>query len=96
MDIFTTAYIRRVRLPVKPAKLKVKALFKEPATAKLTEDLDHLEDHDQYSTDVRQQQGDRQTNEPSDSSIANENNTDAEENPEANKGKSDHQIDLFI
>lgn len=48
MDIFTTALTRVVPIPIKGEKLKVKALLKEPAINKLTDDIDHLENHDSY------------------------------------------------
>ena len=50
MDIFTTQLTRVVPVPIKPASLKVKALLKESANAKLTQDPDHLENHDYYFT----------------------------------------------
>lgn len=51
MDIFTTQLTRVVNLPIKPAKLKVKAPTKEAASAKLNEDPDHLENHNTYLSD---------------------------------------------
>lgn len=48
MDIFTTVLTRVVPVPIKPARLRVKALAKEPSTNELTDDLDHLENHEQY------------------------------------------------
>lgn len=48
MDIFTTQLTRVVPVPIKPAKLKVKALLKDAGAGKLKEDLDHLENHDYY------------------------------------------------
>jgi len=48
MDIFTTVLTRVVPVPIKPARLRVKALVKEPATNELTDDIDHLENHEQY------------------------------------------------
>ena len=48
MDIFTTQLTRVVPVPIKPASLKVKALVKDSATDKLTDDIDHFENHDQY------------------------------------------------
>ncbi|WP_076418410.1 hypothetical protein [Colwellia sp. UCD-KL20] len=48
MDIFTTQLRRVVQTPIKPANSKVKGPAKEPATAELTEDFDHLEQHAQY------------------------------------------------
>jgi hypothetical protein len=55
VDIFTTA-LTKVRLsPIKPEKLKVKALNKEPETRELTEDFDHLENHDLYFINEKKQ-----------------------------------------
>jgi hypothetical protein len=51
MDIFTTQLTRVVNLPIKPAKLKVKAPKKEAASSKLSEDPDHLENHNAYYSD---------------------------------------------
>ncbi len=51
MDIFTTALIRVRTSPIKPDKLKVKALHKDSATRELKEDSDHLEDHQLYFVD---------------------------------------------
>jgi len=48
MDIFTTVLTRVVPVPIKPANLKVKALLKAADIGKLTEDFDHLENHDNY------------------------------------------------
>ena len=48
MDIFTTVLTRVVQTPIKPERMRVKALSKEPSTNELTDDLDHLENHDHY------------------------------------------------
>jgi hypothetical protein len=48
MDIFTTVLRKVVSAPIKPKKLKVKALVKEAETGKLTKDPNHLENHDYY------------------------------------------------
>jgi len=48
MDIFTTVLTRVVPVPIKPERLRVKALEKEPSTNALTDDADHLENHAQY------------------------------------------------
>jgi hypothetical protein len=50
MDIFTTQLTRVVPVPIKPASLKVKALLKDAANSKLTQDPDHLENHEYYFT----------------------------------------------
>jgi hypothetical protein len=56
MDIFTTALTRVVQTPIKPSRLRVKALVKEPATSALTDDLDHLENHEQYFDATQEQE----------------------------------------
>ncbi|MBU2925653.1 hypothetical protein Q4506_11145 [Colwellia sp. 4_MG-2023] len=48
MDIFTTALTRVVQVPIKPTNNKVKGPSKTADTSKLTEDLDHIENHDTY------------------------------------------------
>ncbi|AAZ25360.1 MULTISPECIES: hypothetical protein [Colwellia] len=50
MDIFTTQLTRVVPVPIKPANLKVKALLKEAANSKLSQDPDHIENHECYFT----------------------------------------------
>jgi len=50
MDIFTTQLTRVVPVPIKPASLKVKALLKEAANSKLSQDPDHIENHEYYFT----------------------------------------------
>jgi hypothetical protein len=55
MDIFTTQLTRVVPVPIKPVSLKVKALLKESANAKLTQDPDHLENHEYYFTNEEDQ-----------------------------------------
>jgi hypothetical protein len=50
MDIFTTQLTRVVPVPIKPTNLKVKALLKEAANTKLSQDPDHLEYHEYYFT----------------------------------------------
>ncbi|WP_057832212.1 hypothetical protein [Colwellia sp. TT2012] len=50
MDIFTTQLTRVVQIPIKPASLKVKALLKEAANSKLSDDANHLENHEYYFT----------------------------------------------
>lgn len=57
MDIFTTQLRRVVQTPIKPANSKVKGPTKEPATAELTEDFDHLEQHAEYvESDLEKEQ----------------------------------------
>lgn len=48
MDIFTTALTKVRATPIKPEKLRVKALRKDAAASKLTDDENHLEQHDIY------------------------------------------------
>jgi len=48
MDIFTTVLTRVVPVPIKPERLRVKALEKEPSANALTDDADHLENHEEY------------------------------------------------
>ena len=55
MDIFTTQLTRVVPVPIKPASLKVKALLKEAANSKLSQDPDHLENHEYYFTSEEDQ-----------------------------------------
>jgi glucan-binding YG repeat protein len=55
MDIFTTQLTRVVPIPIKPVSLKVKALLKESANSKLTQDPDHLENHEYYFTNEEDQ-----------------------------------------
>ena len=55
MDIFTTQLARVVPVPIKPASLKVKALVKEAANSKLSQDPDHLENHEYYFTSEAEQ-----------------------------------------
>lgn len=50
MDVFTTQLTRVVPVPIKPASLKVKALLKDAANTKLSQDPDHLENHEYYFT----------------------------------------------
>lgn len=51
MDIFTTVLTNVRPNPIKSEKRKVKGLKKEAETRELSEDLDHLEDHDLYFID---------------------------------------------
>ncbi|MFQ3209305.1 MAG: hypothetical protein ACI9U5_001402 [Colwellia sp.] len=48
MDIFTTQLTRVVPVPIKPVRIKVKALLKDAANTKLSHDPDHLENHEYY------------------------------------------------
>jgi hypothetical protein len=51
MDIFTTYLTKVVSRPIKPTNLKVKALAKDASSSELTDDLNHLENHDNYYQD---------------------------------------------
>ncbi len=66
MDIFTTQLTRVVPITVKPAQLKVKALVKEAAASKLSDDPDHLENHDYYFSEIDAKKNDEQQNKESD------------------------------
>lgn len=55
MDIFTTQLTRVVPVKIQPSKLKVKALAKDAAASKLTEDDQHLEDHPDFHTNTQHQ-----------------------------------------
>jgi hypothetical protein len=55
VDIFTTVLTKVRATPIKPEKLKVKALNKESGTSELTDDLNHLEDHDLYFINEKRQ-----------------------------------------
>lgn len=48
MDIFTTQLTRVVPVKIKTEQLKVKGLVKDAAASKLSDDPDHLENHDYY------------------------------------------------
>jgi hypothetical protein len=61
MDIFTTALTRVVQTPIKPERVRVKALSKEPSMSELTDDLDHLENHEQY-IDLPKEHSDKKQN----------------------------------
>ena len=60
MDIFTTVLTRVVQTPIKPERVRVKALSKEPAMNELTDDLDHLENHEQYVELSKENSGKKQ------------------------------------
>ncbi|WP_448566210.1 hypothetical protein [Thalassotalea ganghwensis] len=48
VDIFTTALTKVVTAKLEPKGLRVKALAKEPRIKPLSEDVNHLEEHDRY------------------------------------------------
>lgn len=60
MDIFTTVLTKVRPTPIKPEKLRVKALEKDAETQKLKEDHDHLEDHDLYFIKGKKQRDSKQ------------------------------------
>ena len=67
MDIFTTALTKVVTAKLEPKGLRVKALAKEPNIKPLSEDVNHLEEHEGYyflkdnpQRQHREQQKDRQ------------------------------------
>jgi len=67
MDIFTTALTKVRPSPIKPKKLRVKALAKEPETNKLTDDPNRLEEHDLYFINEKKHLEDKQQTKKSDS-----------------------------
>lgn len=66
MDIFTTQLTRVVPVPIKRANLKVKALLKEAANSKLTQDPNHLENHEYYFTPEDEYHSSKQDNQEQD------------------------------
>ncbi|MCO4798387.1 MAG: hypothetical protein KC484_04180 [Colwelliaceae bacterium] len=60
MDIFTTVLTKVRATPIKPEKLRVKALKKEPETHELSDDLNHLEDHDIYLINEKKHSKDKE------------------------------------
>ncbi|MDT0602452.1 hypothetical protein [Thalassotalea castellviae] len=62
MDIFTTVLAKVRPNPIKPEKLRVKALDKDAETQKLKEDHDHLENHDLYFIQGKKQHNSKQDN----------------------------------
>jgi len=100
MDIFTTQLTRVVAVPIKPASLKVKALTKDAATDKLTDDIDHIENHDQYfkKQDEEQQQASEHKHSTDDNDVVYEKeklvvNSNTRKNDDDDDA---HQLDLFI
>ncbi len=64
MDIFTTVLTKVRPTPIKAEKLRVKALRKEPSTNELTDDVNHLEDHDLYFIDSNSQHQEQKKKHP--------------------------------
>jgi hypothetical protein len=85
MDIFTTQLTRVVPVPIKPASLKVKALLKEAANSKLTQDPDHLENHEYYFTS---EEDEYHANEQKSEQEKEDNQAHAEEDEQAPKQES--------
>ena len=82
MDIFTTALTRVVQVPIKPTNNKVKGPSKAADTSKLTEDLDHVENHDAYFDekdvdDNSDKENDRQQESQSSAESVNESSNDS-------------------
>jgi len=95
MDIFTTAYTRRVILPIKPDKLKVKALRKESATTELSEDTSHLEEHNQYVLDSRKQ--DESKHGESEGEFYQEKEIESESDQLLEgEGDNTHKLDIYV
>lgn len=100
MDIFTTQLTRVVPVPIKPASLKVKALLKEAATSKLSQDPDHLENHEYYFTSEedqyhssQQDKGEQKQNTQTDDDI-NGQQAESDSGSEVDEGKTKH-LDLY-
>lgn len=70
MDIFSTVLTRVRTTPIKPEQLKVKSLKKEAATKDLSDDIDHLEDHDLYFVQGEHAQDEPRKDPPSKESSA--------------------------
>lgn len=69
MDIFTTALTKVRTVPIKPEKLRVKSLHKETAAKSVSEDVDHLEEHNLYfvrENSKDSEHGGNSDNEPND------------------------------
>ncbi|ALO35621.1 hypothetical protein CMT41_13530 [Colwellia sp. MT41] len=105
MDIFTTQLTRVVQIPIKPASLKVKALLKEAANSKLSDDANHLENHEYYFTSEedkyhssQQEADDKEESENSSetnndaSVVLDENDVDAKKTTGKSNGK---HLDLY-
>jgi len=100
MDIFTTQLTRVVPVPIKPATLKVKALLKDAASAKLKEDPDHLENHEYYfekeTLKEDQYHGSKQdSNEQQTSKINEVIVDDKEAEHDKKKSSGDNHLDLY-
>ena len=109
MDIFTTQLTRVVQEPIKPANIKVKALLKDAANAKLKEDPDHLENHEYYFTsdsdqyhsskdgakqEPKEQQAHPEEEEPAQTEVVTQKATESDTTTGAQKNKPKH-LDLY-
>lgn len=108
MDIFTTQLTRFIPVPIKPANLKVKALLKGAEISKLTEDPDHLENHENYFVE---KPTDNETNDKADKEQSKENEQEkklavqqvettdeksADANSETKSKKEVKHLDLYV
>jgi len=110
MDIFTTQLARVVPVPIKPAKLKVKALLKDAGAGKLKEDLDHLENHDYYFNQseesiaaIKEEQEQNQGNKPADKEAelkatkeSNDKSAQKDKSEEVNEVNGIKHLDLYV
>jgi len=109
MDIFTTQLTRVVPVPIKPASLKVKALLKEAANSKLSQDPDHLENHEYYFTtdndeyhssqdsakqEPKNQQAQPEVDDPAQAEVASQQASKNGENTDEKSDKPKH-LDLY-
>lgn len=67
MDIFTTALTKVRSTPIKPEKLRVKSLKKEAAIKSLTDNENHLEEHELYSIEEKEKEKEKSDDNQSDS-----------------------------
>jgi len=110
MDIFTTQLTRVVPVPIKPASLKVKALLKEAANSKLSQDPDHLENHEYYFTtdsdqyhssedganqEPKAQQAQAETEEPIQANVVTQEAPETGKNTDEKSDKPKH-LDLYV
>jgi hypothetical protein len=105
MDIFTTQLTRVVPVPIKPTSLKVKALLKEAANSKLTQDPDHLENHEYYFTSEEDQyhanhqgaeQEQKKQHTKPDVDNQDQQTVDAGEADEVDKSDKSKHLDLYV
>ncbi|WP_019030019.1 hypothetical protein [Colwellia piezophila] len=89
MDIFTTQLARIVAVPIKPASLKVKALLKDAANSKLSQDTNHLENHEYYFTSEADQYANSEQETDGKEENSNSANTSKETSVELQENSSD-------